>query len=231
MITLYLYPEMFGLPDNNPFGLKVDTFLRLTDIDYEIEHILDTKNAPRKQLPYIKDENKTVTDSNHIIDYLSQKHSIELDRELTTAQKNLHFLIVRMLDNHLYWVMSYSRWQDERFWPLFKAEFLKQFPQTAESTLLKARDYNMGKYLSQGIGRYDTEAVYQSGIKDLQAINVMLASNDFLFGKQIHTLDACCFGFLANIYYFDIDTPLKDFINKENTLKQYIERIRALLNY
>lgn len=35
MITLYLYPELFGLPDNNPFGLKVDTFLQLTNIDYK----------------------------------------------------------------------------------------------------------------------------------------------------------------------------------------------------
>lgn len=33
MVILYTYPQMFGLPDNNPYGLKVDTFLRLVKID------------------------------------------------------------------------------------------------------------------------------------------------------------------------------------------------------
>ena len=55
MITLYSYPPMFGLPDNNPFGLKVDTFLRLTQIEYSLKHIINTKDAPRGQLPYIVD--------------------------------------------------------------------------------------------------------------------------------------------------------------------------------
>ena len=30
-----------------------------------------------------------------------------------------------MLDD-LYWVMSYSRWKDERFWPLFRAALLRE---------------------------------------------------------------------------------------------------------
>lgn len=119
MITLYSYPELFGLPDNNPFGLKVDTFLRLTQIDYQHEHIINTQDAPRGQLPYLSDEGQIITDSNMIIQYLSQKY-VNLDHDLTEVQKNIHFLTTRMLDNHMYWVMSYSRWQDEQFWPLFK---------------------------------------------------------------------------------------------------------------
>ena len=30
MLTLYSYPELFGVADNNPFGLKVFAFLKLT---------------------------------------------------------------------------------------------------------------------------------------------------------------------------------------------------------
>lgn len=115
MIILYLYPKMFGLPDNNPFGLKVETFLRLAQIDFEAKHILDTKDAPRGQLPYIDDNGRVITESNHIIHYLSEKYDTQLDNDLTVQQKTNHFLITRMLDNHLYWVMSYSRWQDERY--------------------------------------------------------------------------------------------------------------------
>lgn len=231
MVVLYSYPQLFGLPDNNPFGLKVDTFLRLTQIPYQHEHILDTKNAPRAQLPYLVDGNETVTDSNLIISYLTEKYKISLDKELSEPQKNIHFLVTRMLDSHLYWIMSYSRWQDGQFWPLFKAEFLRQRHDLSAEALDLARKYNIDKYHYQGIGRYTKAAIYQAGIEDLHVINSLLGTNDFFFGKSVHTLDACCYGFLANIFYFDIKTPLKDFIVSQTNLSNYIQRIRDLLNY
>ncbi|KTC86228.1 glutathione S-transferase family protein [Legionella cincinnatiensis] len=229
MIILYSYPELFGVPDNNPFGLKVDTFLRLTEIDYQHQHIINTQNAPRQQLPYIEDNGTIITDSNVILNYLSQKY-INLDKNLTEKQKNSHFLLTRMLDNHLYWVMSYSRWQDEQFWPLFKAAFLTQLTELSESTLETVRKYNIEKYHYQGIGRYSKEEIYQSGIDDLQSIILLLENNLYLFGEKIHSLDACCYGFLANILYFKIETPLKNFI-LQTPLKDYTDRIRNLLGY
>jgi hypothetical protein len=30
MLTLYSYPDLFGVADNNPFGLKVFAFMRLS---------------------------------------------------------------------------------------------------------------------------------------------------------------------------------------------------------
>lgn len=231
MITLYSYPELFGLPDNNPFGLKVDTFLRIAKIPYQTEHILNTKDAPRGQLPYIVDEGIVVSESNAIINYLTEQYTITLDAQINEMQKNLHFLVTRMLDSHLYWVMSYSRWQDERYWPLFKAEFLKQPLDLSENILEQIRKFNIEKYHYQGIGRYSLQEVYQAGIDDLKVINTLLATNDFLFGDRAHVVDACCYGFLANILYFDINTPLRDFIRETKTLHDYTNRIRALLNY
>jgi len=230
MVILYSYPQLFGLPDNNPFGLKVDSFLRLAQIPYHHEHILDTKNAPRGQLPYLADGEVSVTESNQIIRYLIKKYKITLDDDLTDEQRELHFLITRMLDNHLYWVMSYSRWQDEHFWPLFKREFLRQLGDKSETILDDARKYNIEKYHYQGIGRYSGDEIYQSGIEDLSLINSLLGNKDFIFGSSPHSIDACCYGFLANILYFDIDTPLKEFMSR-NKLSSYIHRVRKLLNY
>ncbi|CEG58871.1 glutathione S-transferase family protein [Legionella fallonii] len=231
MIVLYSYPQLFDIPDNNPFGLKVDTFLRLAKLHYKVEHLLNTKDAPRGQLPYLSDGDTVVSESNSIISYLTEKYGIMLDAQITDTQKNLHFLVTRMLDNHLYWVMSYSRWQDDRYWPLFKAEFLRQPLDLSESLLEQFRAFNLEKYHYQGIGRYSQQEVYQAGLDDLTIINTLLGGNDFLFGKTIHVVDACCYGFLANILYFEIDTPLRDFIIKTKTLHDYINRIRALLDY
>jgi hypothetical protein len=45
-----------------------------------------------------------------------------------------------MLDD-LYWVMSYSRWRDERFWPLFRDAL--QHPSLTEAVLAKAREFQL----------------------------------------------------------------------------------------
>lgn len=55
MIILYSYPELFGVADNNGYGLKVFAFLRLNGMPFKHEHIFDASAAPRGQLPYIVD--------------------------------------------------------------------------------------------------------------------------------------------------------------------------------
>ncbi len=231
MLKLYCYPKMFGLPDNNPFGLKVDTFLRLAKIDYEIINTINTENVPRKQLPCIEINNNVISDSNKIINFLTREFKIELNNHLTPLQNNIAFLITRTLDCNLYWIMSYSRWQDDRFWPLFKAAFLKFYPDINDESLDKGRKYNTERYYYQGIGRYDVAEVYNSGLNDLQIIVNLLDNNRFIFGDKFSTIDATIYGYLANIYYFEIDTPLREYLIKNAKLTRYINNIRSLLDY
>lgn len=66
---------------------------------------------------------------------------------------NTDLLIRRMLDD-LYWVMSYSRWKDDRFWPLFRDAILRTHPDVTAESLEAAREYNFKCYHFQVIGRY-----------------------------------------------------------------------------
>jgi hypothetical protein len=47
MVTLYSYPELFGVPDNNPFGLKVYAYLKLCGVAFRHEHIFDASSMAR----------------------------------------------------------------------------------------------------------------------------------------------------------------------------------------
>src|SRR6478752_4215442 len=67
MITHYSYPELFGVADNNGYGLKVFAFLRLNGMPFKHEHVFDASAAPRGQLPYIVDDDETIGDSDTII--------------------------------------------------------------------------------------------------------------------------------------------------------------------
>jgi hypothetical protein len=170
LLTLYSYPELFGCADNNPYGLKVFAFLRLTRTPFNHEHILDTATAPRGQLPYVTDGDRTIGDSDAIVAYIVERDRLAIDDQLTPAQRDLHLLIRRTLDD-LYWVMSYSRWKDDTYWPLFRDALLRTHPDLTEAVLLQARAYNFDRYTFQGIGRFAPQDAYARGLADVQALS------------------------------------------------------------
>src|ERR1700745_4432608 len=78
MLTLYSYPTLFGVADNNGYGLKVFAFLRLAGVPFRHEHIIDASKAPRGQLPYIVDGNDTVGDSETILGFVTQRYRLAI---------------------------------------------------------------------------------------------------------------------------------------------------------
>ena len=83
MVTLYSYPELFGVADNNGYGLKVFAFLRLTGLPFTHEHIFDVSTAPRGQLPYGVVDDEAIGDSEIIIAHLKRKYRLTIDAALT----------------------------------------------------------------------------------------------------------------------------------------------------
>jgi glutathione S-transferase len=211
MRTLYSYPALFGVADNNPFGLKVYAFLRLHDLEFEHQHILDTRSAPRGQLPYLIDDTVTIGDSDAIIAYLDEQCGLNADAQLDAQQRNLDLLVRRTLDD-LYWQMSYSRWRDERYWPAFNAALLETHPDITAESLEGAREYNRLRYHYQGIGRYEPDQVYARGMDNLRVVADLLGEKPFFFGARLEKIDATLYGFVANIYFYEIDTPLKRYV-------------------
>ena len=88
MLTLYSYPSLFGVADNNGYGLKVFAVLRLAGVPFGHEHLFDASQAPRAQLPYIVDDGETVGDSETIIAHLIRKHRLAIDAGRTAAQRD-----------------------------------------------------------------------------------------------------------------------------------------------
>jgi glutathione S-transferase len=228
MLTLYSYPELCGVADNNPYGLKVYAFLKLCNVAFRHEHLFDASSAPRGQLPYLVDDHETVGDSDAIIAHLTRRHGLAIDDGLTPAQRNIHLLVRRMLDD-LYWVMSYARWKDERFWPLFRDKILRSHPGVTADSLEAVREYNFKRYHYQGIGRYEPDGAYARGIADLGVLANLVPNSGFLFGAKPGSVDAGIYGFIANIYYYEIDTPLKEFLMSRQNLVAHCRSIHTLL--
>ena len=224
MITLYSYPELFGVADNNGYGLKVFAFLRLAGVPFTHQHIFDASQAPRGQLPYIVDDGETIGDSVTIIAHVVAKYRPAIDAALTAAQRDTDLLIKRMLDD-LYWVMSYSRWKDERYWPAFRDALMREHPSLTEAGLLKAREFNFQRYHFQGIGRYAPEAAYARGLADLAVLAHLIPADGYVHGPKPTGIDAGIYGFIANILFYDIATPLKQFVVAQSNVVRHCRAI------
>jgi glutathione S-transferase len=222
MITLYSYPELFGLADNNPYGLKIYAFLRLCDLPFAHQHVFDASKAPRGQLPYIEDDGEVVGDSDGIVRHLTRKYGLTIDADLTQAERDTDLLLRRTLDD-LYWVMSYSRWADERYWRLFRDQLLATHAELTVEALDGAEAFNAKRYYYQGIGRYAPDDAYRRGLADLEVLAHLIQPGPFLFGDRAHGIDAAGYGFLANIHFYTIDTPLKQFVAGRPRLVDYCE--------
>jgi glutathione S-transferase len=228
MLTLYSYPELFGVADNNGYGLKVYAFLKLTGVPFRHEHILDASKAPRGQLPYIVDGGDTVGDSETIIAHVIRKYGLTIDASLSPVQRATSLLITRMLDD-LYWVMSYSRWKDERYWGAFRDALKREHPQLADADLVKAKEFNAQRYYFQGIGRYEPDAAMTRGVADLAALALVVPERGFVHGDLPTSVDAGIYGFIANIYFYDIDTPLKQSVVAHDNLVRHCRAMHAMV--
>jgi glutathione S-transferase len=224
VLTLYFYPELFGVADNNGYGLKVFAFLRLNGMPFRHEHVFDASGAPRGQLPYIVDDGETIGDSDTIVAHLIAKYHLTMDTALTASQRNMSHLLTRMLDD-LYWVMSYSRWKDERFWPAFRDALLQQHPSLTEAGLRKAQEFNFQRYHFQGIGRYAPDAAYARGLADLRVLADAIPAKGYFHGEKPTSIDAGIYGFIANIYFYEIDTPLKEFVVSHEKIVRHCRAI------
>jgi glutathione S-transferase len=224
MITLYSYPPLFGVADNNGYGLKVFAFMRLTGVPFTHEHIFDASAAPRGQLPYIVDDGETIGDSETIIAHLIAKYRLGIDQALGARQRDVSLLITRMLDD-LYWVMSYSRWKDERYWPSFRDALMREHSSLTTEGLQKAREFNFQRYHFQGIGRYAPEAAYARGLADLKVLADLIPAGAYVHGQQPTSIDAGIYGFIANIYFYAIETPLKQFVLSQQNLVRHCTAI------
>jgi glutathione S-transferase len=228
MLTLFSYPGLFGVADNNPYGLKVFAFLKLCGLAFRHEHVLEASGAPRGQLPYVIDNDEKVGDSDAIIEHLIRRYALSIDDGLTQPQRDTHLMVRRVLDD-LYWVMSYSRWKDDRYWPQFRDAFLAAQPGIKVSELDAAREYNFKRYHYQGIGRWDPESAYVRGLTDLEVLARLVPGEGFVYGTMPGSIDAALYGFIANIYFFEIDTPLHGFVAAHPNLVAHCRALHGMM--
>ncbi|PZD72090.1 hypothetical protein C1752_03983 [Acaryochloris thomasi RCC1774] len=228
MLTLYQFEPAWGLPNASPFCMKLETYLRMTGIEYKSDTSADVRKAPKGKLPYIEDNGQIIADSNLILEYLKTTYGDRVDEHLSAAEVAIALAMRRLIEENLYWALVYSRWIDEENWLKTKAVYFSGLPPIIKLLVPKiARKSVIQNLKGHGMGRHTAAEVYQIGATDLQALSDFLAEKPFFMGDQPTTLDASAYSLLANILNETLTSPLRDKAEKLENLAAYCQRMQA----
>jgi glutathione S-transferase len=228
MIVLHQFARSWGIPNQSHFCVKVETYLRLAKLPYEVVESLPFK-GPRGKLPFIVDQGKTISDSRMIIQYLKANYGDSLDSRLSAEERSDAIAFQRLLEEHLYWVSMYSRWNDtDANWQTTKHGIFSVLPPVIRDVgALVYRRRVKGQILGHGIGRLNPEEAYALGREDLEALADFLGDKPYFFGDEPASLDASAYGILVNILGCPIESPLKDHALGQRNLVEYCRRVQA----
>lgn len=227
MITLHQFPPAFGLPNASPFCMKLETYLRMAGLAYDVETVLRPASSTGKA-PYVVVDGEKITDSGRIIARLEAAHGHPVDGRLTLAQRAESLAFQRMMEEHLYWVLVYARWIAAP--PAERAAFLAGLgvPRALAPLAAWAGGRRCRRALyHHGLGRHAPEAIWQMGVGDLQALAYWLGSRPFGFGETPTVFDACLFAFVGNIARMPWSNPLAAAALKHRTLTDHSARMLA----
>jgi len=229
MLKLYGFGAKFGLADPSPFVLKVDAWLRMAEIPYQlIAGVEYLRQAPKGKLPFIEDAGQKIGDSFFILNYLKQQYGNPLDASLSPEQLAISRLIIRSLDENFYWCLIQSRWVRDESWPEVKAAFFGAMPFPLKHIVaLVARHSTCSAFLKQGMGRHSEAEILAIAEETLSSLSVLLGSKDYFFGERPSTLDAVAFGFLAQVILASLDSPLRQLACGYGNLVDYCKRIET----
>jgi glutathione S-transferase len=210
MIKLYQFPPVFGR-NVSPFTLKLETWLRLAGLPYEVVAIRNPGKGPKGKLPFIEDDDGTfVADSSLIIAHLSRSRGIDLDAGLDPLQRAQALALQCLFEDHLYFVGVWSRWVDPEGWQSFGPALFGTLPRPLRqiiATFVRRRVRN--DLHAQGLGRHSRDELYAMGRSDLEAIATLLGDRPFFATDRPTTIDTVAYGCLANILLVPIETELK----------------------
>ena len=99
-IKLFQFPRQFAIPNLSPFCCKLETWLRITGISYDVVDTPDPRKAPKKKLPFIEDSGMRIADTSLIIDHLMKTRGVDPDAHLNTSERAIALLVQRTLEEH-----------------------------------------------------------------------------------------------------------------------------------
>jgi glutathione S-transferase len=226
-IKLFQFPRMFGIPNLSPFCCKLETWLRIAHVPYEVVDTPDPRKGPRGKLPFIEDAGVRIADTSLIVDHLVKTRGVDPDGRLDASQRAIALLVQRTLEEHYAFVLAYTHLVRDEGLQHTRARF-DSVPAIVRPLVARAVRGQIKKVLwQQGILRYSDAEIVESALRDWRAVLTIMTDGPFFFGDEPTGVDAIIFGALATSVLTPIESPIRDFLRSQPKLVAYADRMRA----
>jgi glutathione S-transferase len=226
-IRLFQFPRMFSIPNLSPFCSKLETWLRITGIPYEVVDTPDPRKGPKGKLPFIEDGGSRIADTSLIIEHLRKSRGVDPDAHLDPDQRATALLVQRTLEEHYAFVLLYTHFIREQGWEHTRATFdrVPVFVRPIVTRLVRAR---MSKILwVQGLSRHSDQQIIELGLQDWRAVLKAMSHGPYFFGEAPAGVDAIVFATLASTVLTPIQSPIRDYLGSQPSCVEYVERMRS----
>ena len=228
MIILHQYPSAFNLPSLSPFCIKVEFFLKMAKLPYQVKVERNPARGPKGKMPFIVEDSKTLADSSFIIDHLIKTHS--LDHLEVKHGKSQMIAYKALIEESLYFILLYSRWVDKKGFNKVLEEFVPLFPPFVGKPFLTYIKRNLTvQSMAQGLGRHSLEEVYAIGKSQIEALAEFLGKKEYFFENKLTSFDATSYAFLSTILKQPIESPLKLAVLDQKNLCEYVSKLDAIM--
>jgi glutathione S-transferase len=226
-IKLFQFPRMFAIPNLSPFCCKLETWLRIAGIAYEIVDTRDPRKGPRGKLPFIEDRGARLADSSLIVEHLVRTHGVDPDASLDEAQRAIALLVQRTLEEHYAFVLAYTHlfWEEGSRYTQSRFDAVPRIIRPFVARAVRRQVKNI--LWQQGILRHAHDDIMEAAIRDWRALLAVMSEGPFFFGEQPTGLDAIVFGALATTVLTPIESPIRHFLRSKPGVVAYAERMRT----
>lgn len=226
-LKLHQFPQTGRLPNDSPFCLKAQAYLRLAGLEYQTVTSPPFR-SPTGKLPMLEDAGQRVPDSSAIVAHCEAKLGARaLDAGLGAAERAQAHLIQRLVEEHLYWALLWLRWIDDAGWPATRAAFFGSVPPGARQLVGGLIRRKLRRDVrGHGLGLHPREEILRRATQDLAALSALLGEQPYFLGAAPHAVDASVYGFLGNILDSGLRTPLTDVAASYSNLVAWCARMQ-----
>ncbi len=224
-----------GLPSVSPFCMRLEAFLRLAGLEYEVDNKPALGKAPKGKVPWIVDGDAPIADTHFIIEHLKTTRGLTIDARLSAQQRAIVHACTRMLTENFYWVLVHSRWLYPPSWAPFKRAFTKIMPPMIGPLIMPLIRRGIRKQAhAHGMGRHSDAEIAAIARADLEALDALLGESEWFFasageGAGPTSFDATAYTFVAQLLVPPFDTPQRRELKRFPRLVAYTERAHARL--
>jgi glutathione S-transferase len=216
---------MFGIPNVSPFCCKLETWLRIAGIPFEVVDTPDPRKGPKGKVPFIEDDGVRIGDSTLIVDHLKRTRGVDPDARLDATERVTALLVQRTLEEHYAFVILYTHFMRPEGWTHLRAQF-DFLPAIVRPLVLRSVRGRMRRLLwLQGLLRHSDADIIESGLRDWRAVLAILDGKPFLFGEEPTGTDATVFGSLATSMFTPVQSPIRDFLWSQPAFVAYADNM------